>query len=173
MVQREFVLYSDHHALKFINTQTHMNRMHARWVAFIQRFTMVLKHKSRKHNKVVDALSRKGELLVILQTEITGFEQLKDLYAKDDDFSRAWKKCELRQPVADFHIQDGYLFHGNQLYIPRTSLREHLIHEIFYPLGKDFYFFIFGSFCEIFPWETIDLNPKKNYFFKIYLKTNS
>lgn len=81
------MLYSDHHALKFINTQAHMNRMHARWVTFIQRFTMVLKDKFGQHNKVADALSRRGELVVVLQTEITGFKLLKDLYKEDDDFS--------------------------------------------------------------------------------------
>ena len=28
------------------------------------------------------------------------------------------------------HIQDGFLFQGNQLYIPKSSLREHIIKEL-------------------------------------------
>lgn len=115
LVQHKFVLYSDHHALKFINTQTHMNRMHARWITFLQKFTMVLKYKSGQHNKVANALSRRGELLATLRTKIIGFEQLKDLYVEDDDFAKTWKKCKLKLPTADFHIQDDYLFRGNQL----------------------------------------------------------
>jgi hypothetical protein len=32
---KEFVLYSDNHALKFISSQPKLNQMHAKWVEFI------------------------------------------------------------------------------------------------------------------------------------------
>jgi hypothetical protein len=86
LVQREFILFSDHQALKFINSQSNVNRMHARWVSFIQPFTFNLKHKSGQLNKVVDALSRKVSLLITMRAEVIGFECLKDLYADDEDF---------------------------------------------------------------------------------------
>ena len=57
LVQREFILFSDYHALQFINNQNSVNRMHVRWVSFIQWFTFALKHKAGQLKKVVDALS--------------------------------------------------------------------------------------------------------------------
>jgi hypothetical protein len=55
LIQREFVFYIDHQALKFINSQKNLNQMHAWWVSYIQRFTFSLKHKSGKLDHVVDA----------------------------------------------------------------------------------------------------------------------
>jgi hypothetical protein len=57
--------------------------MHARWIAFTQKFTFVLKHKLGQQNKVADALSRRAALFMTLQSEIISFEHLKDLYAED------------------------------------------------------------------------------------------
>ncbi|GJR89365.1 putative retrotransposon polyprotein [Tanacetum coccineum] len=42
----EFVLYTNHEALKYFNSQQKMNRMHGRWITYLQRFTFVLKHKA-------------------------------------------------------------------------------------------------------------------------------
>jgi hypothetical protein len=129
LIQREFVLYTDHQALKFINSQTNISRMHARWVASLQEFTFVLKHKSGQQNKVADALSRRTILLVTMMQEIEGFQILKELYAEDEDFQKDWDRCQQNVP-GEIHMHEGFLFKGNQLCIPRGSLRERLISEL-------------------------------------------
>jgi hypothetical protein len=104
--------------------------MQARWIAFMQKFTFILKHMSEKQNKVADALSRRVTLLVTLQSEITSLENLQALYCENENSKEDWEKCLSKQPNFDFHIQEGYLFRGNQLCVPRTSLREQILREL-------------------------------------------
>ncbi|PKU68484.1 RNA-directed DNA polymerase [Dendrobium catenatum] len=129
LLHRDFVLCSDHRALQFINTQKTINRMHARWVLFLQKFTFVLKHKSGQQNRVADALSRRTALLTQLQTEITGLESLQELYPTDPDFASTWAACSEGGTHGDFSIRHGYLFKHNTLCIPASSWRHQLILE--------------------------------------------
>jgi hypothetical protein len=45
-IPKEFVLYSDNHALQFITRKEKLNKKHAKWVEFMQNFTFVIKHIS-------------------------------------------------------------------------------------------------------------------------------
>ncbi|XP_050368930.1 uncharacterized protein LOC126787035 [Argentina anserina] len=123
LIYKEFVLYSDHEALKFINGQHKLNRRHAQWVEELQEYYFVIRHKSGVQNKVADALSRKEALLSIMGAQVLGFEQLKELYKDDSDFGSTWAECVASKPTSDFHIKDGYLFKGSRLCIPNCSMR--------------------------------------------------
>ena len=52
LVHREFILHTDHEALKYINGQHKLNARRAKWVEYLQEFTFVLKHKAGKDNVV-------------------------------------------------------------------------------------------------------------------------
>ncbi|GKD97631.1 RNA-directed DNA polymerase [Tanacetum coccineum] len=50
LLSNEFVLFSDHEALKFINGQHKLKSRHAKWVEIIQGFLFVIRHKVGSNN---------------------------------------------------------------------------------------------------------------------------
>jgi hypothetical protein len=94
LVPKEFILYSDNHALQFVNQQDKLNQKHAKWVEYMQNFTFVIKHISGTANKVVDALSRKCLMMQKFRVKTLGFDNLKDMYRNDPDLKEAYKASE-------------------------------------------------------------------------------
>jgi hypothetical protein len=134
LVLKEFVLYRDNHALQFITRQEKLNQKHAKWVEFMQNFTFVINHISGNANKVVDALSRKCLIMQEFHAKTLGFYSLKDMYRDDSDFEDAYEASEnlvLRDRIQwiEYLIQDGLLFKGNQLCIPKSSMRLKVLKE--------------------------------------------
>jgi len=82
----EFVVYSDHKALKHWNSQSSINPKHGKWVEYISEYSFVLKHKSGVENKVVDALSHISYLFQTMQVEVLGFDKLKGTYTSGSNF---------------------------------------------------------------------------------------
>ena len=124
-----FILLPDHFSLKFLNSQKTISRMHARWLQFLQRFNFVIKNTSGKSNKVADALSRNGILLTTLQSQIIAFDHVPTLYPTDTDFRSIWETCSNHKPYKDYHIVNNFLFKGDVLCVPHTSLRGEIIKE--------------------------------------------
>jgi hypothetical protein len=100
----------------------------------MQNFTFVINHISRIANKVVDALSRKCLLLQEFKVKTLGFDYLRDMYRDDLDFKEAYEATE--NPILrdmsqwiEYMIQDGFLFRGNHLCIPKCSMRDNLLKE--------------------------------------------
>ena len=106
-----------------------------KWVEYLQNFTFVIKHKSGVTNRFADALSRRCSLLTEMKVEVLSFDEMKDLYDVDPNFSKAWRERSapnLTNHISkydEYFIQEGMLFKGIQLCIPRSSMRLNLIKE--------------------------------------------
>ena len=129
LLPNEFVLYSDHEALRYLNSQKKLNPRHAKWVEYIQAYTFVLKHQAGTDNKVADALSRRSLLLSTVRTEVVGFDQIKKQYDTCPDFGKIHQALSIgpSKEHSQYTLLDGYLFKENRLCIPRTSVREFLV----------------------------------------------
>lgn len=86
MAHNEFILYSDHEALKHLHTQDKLSARHAKWASYLQQFTFVIKHKSGALNKVAHALSRRANILTTMNNQVLGFDSLRDLLSTDSYF---------------------------------------------------------------------------------------
>ena len=86
LIPKEFVLYSDNHALQFVTQQEKLNQRHVKWVEYMKNLTFEIKHILGTANKVVDALSKKCLLLQELKVKMLGFDDLKEMYVDDPDF---------------------------------------------------------------------------------------
>ncbi|GJU44607.1 hypothetical protein Tco_1201873 [Tanacetum coccineum] len=75
-------------------------------------------------------LSRNTTLLVSISSEVLGFDSIKELYANYEDYGNIWMELETKQHQGVFVLLDGYLFKGNHLCIPKTSLKSQLVKEI-------------------------------------------
>ena len=90
LLGRKFTIVSDHHSLKFLQTQPQLSRRQARWLELLAEFDFEIVHRPRKSNVVADALSRLNKIEVQeLGTMKKGvkredlFKGLKQAYKKD------------------------------------------------------------------------------------------
>ncbi|GJS98236.1 putative reverse transcriptase domain-containing protein [Tanacetum coccineum] len=69
-----------------IRTQDKVSYKHGHWLAFLEKFTFVVKHKTSVSNRVVDALSRRSGLLVTMQVDVPGLDVIRDMVTVDPYF---------------------------------------------------------------------------------------
>ncbi|GJS50369.1 putative nucleotidyltransferase, ribonuclease H [Tanacetum coccineum] len=121
LFHKEFMLFTDHDSLRHIRTQDKVSHKHGRWLVFLEKFTFVVKHKTGVSNRAADALSRRSNLLISMQVDVPGLDVIREQFTMDPYFSNVLQGVQLGQKP-DFNIHDGFLFKGNQLCIPNTSL---------------------------------------------------
>ena len=72
-----------------------------------------------------------------IELESVGISVMKDMYAKDEEFKEIYQTCQemgdkYHTKFAEYLIQEGLLFKGGQLCVPRASFRENVIKEKHY-----------------------------------------
>ena len=132
MFPTEFVLFFDHQALRYLNSQKKLNASHAEWVEFLNEYSFMINHCDGIENKVVDALSRLTITLHRMSAHVIGFGRLKDEYSTCPDFGIIYDEVNNgnRHEYVDFLAKNDYLFKVTKLCIPRTSFRDLLIWEM-------------------------------------------
>ena len=95
----------------------------------MQKYTFSIKHKKGTVNKVADALSVRNLMVQSIELESVGISAMKDMYAEDDDFKEIYQTCQemgdkYYTNFAEYLIQEGFLFKGGKLCVPRGSCRE-------------------------------------------------
>ncbi|KFK30814.1 hypothetical protein AALP_AA6G029600 [Arabis alpina] len=94
LVHREFVLFTDHDALRHLDRQSKVSSRHASWIAYLQQFTLSIRHQSdlslvpdrtRFHGDVVDLVS---ELQLIHKTARESLETATTKYKAAADARR-------------------------------------------------------------------------------------
>ena len=128
LVSKEFVIHSDHESLKYLKGQHKLNKRHAKWMKFLEKFSYVIKYKKGNRNIVADALSRRHALFSKLGAQILGFENIPELYKEDQDFAPTFAKCQHRAQRG-FYVSEGYLFKEGKLCIPQGTHKKLLVKE--------------------------------------------
>ena len=122
LLHREFTLYSDHEALRFLHSQKKLSARHGRSVETLQDYTFSLRHRPGRENKVADALSWRSHVLMLSHADIVGFDRLPLIYQDCPDFREYWTK--LTHATAEFpeyRIDAGFLFYQDRLCVPSGS----------------------------------------------------
>lgn len=70
LAYKEFILYSNHQAIKYLNSKKKLNDRRARLSAFLDEFNFSFNYKTGESNVVADALSRHSLVLTVMSNQI-------------------------------------------------------------------------------------------------------
>ena len=137
MLDRKFIIVSDHHSLKFLQTQPQLSRRQARWLELLAEFDFEIVHRPGKSNVVADALSRLNNIeiqeLGIVKKGVKRedlFKGLEQAYKNDKETIRILDNLEAEK---DFCVIQNKLFYTGkgrmQLYLPQGQIRDFILQE--------------------------------------------
>jgi hypothetical protein len=131
---KETIIHTDHKPLQFMQTQGKLqNDLHQKWSTYLHQFHLNIKYKIGSNNRVADYLSRPlvTTLTTVLDSCCHEIFKWPHIYETKPDFSTTYKMLGANSVVANFHIQDGLLFHLGHLCVPSSECAK-LIWEAHY-----------------------------------------
>ena len=127
LLPTEFLLFSDHQDLRYLNSQKKLNAPYANWVEFLNEYSFVINHCAGIENKAANALSRLTITLHHMSAHVIGFDRLKDEYYACPDFGIIYDEVSNgnRHEYVDFLVKNDYLFKVTKLCIPQHHLENY------------------------------------------------
>ena len=137
MLGRKFIIVSDHHSLKFPQTQPLLSRRQARWLEFLAEFGFDIVHRPGKSNVVADTLSRLNNIEVqylgVMKKGIKGeelFKGLEQAYKNDKETKIILKNLHVEKNFCVIQNKMYYTGKGRlQLYLPIGEIRDLILNE--------------------------------------------
>lgn len=133
LVGRKFRVFTDHHSLKHLLTQTIQTPAQHKWVSKLLGYDFEVHYKPGKENHVADALSRMNQdvLLAITGPTAQWLDQVRDYYASSTRGQAFLSRLRDNPTSLPSHtIQDGLVYLNGKLVIPPiTALKNSLLHE--------------------------------------------
>ena len=128
-----FRIKTDHHPLKYLDTQKTLSRNQARWVELMQEIDYNMDYIKGKSNIVADALSQQynethhqsteliKKLMTLTKTQLseTALNRLKDEYEKDAQIIEMYNN-----PIEPYHKKGLRLYLDDKLYLPNGQTRQ-------------------------------------------------
>ena len=132
---REFVVKTDHQALKWLQTMPSANwsDRQARWSQVFQQFGGMIEYLPGKHNPVADALSRKSgssqavQPITVIELNGVELDNMKEEYPDSAEFGTSYSLALAGEP-GHYSIQDGWLLYKGRLCLT-SSYRAAALHD--------------------------------------------
>ena len=144
---QSFDVYTDHHSIQFLKTQSGLSKLQARWVEKLSLFDFELHYKPGKTNVVADGLSRLPQANAIDTNSLseTTRKTIKKKYLCDSDFKNIYEDlennkeppAELRHKYKHYKLINNLLVYSvipedndtERLCVPKGKIRKQILYD--------------------------------------------